>query len=994
MPEVVDTVSSDAQATESQSGSMSRLKKLTSAKSWVSPFRDQNNNSKNLRKQLKDENAITLIHVPSKFTLHPTLEEEKRKKKEQLKKEKVASTSASTKSLKDEPIDTPKADSEVEPVEDGVGEAVSPEETEEKAEEAAEDKSAALEETADTTTDKDADKGAESDDKGTEAADEDSAPAEAPKTPLDNKSGETEAKEAAEGAVELDVTPEAKYAPVEADPKTLEKLQDKPLLLDRYRKLNADAIGSVSKTLDDPNKVVDLGSGLKMTQQQLLDIAAKRVAPVLTSINTEVSKTLQEDQIKHQQNLDGKTANHNKKLQGEFDKFLKKLTKQKETYTAEMDNKLEDLSRMMKNAEINAANFKTQNATDIETANAEYADREEKAVAKHETDKETLLKNHDELVATKKQELEDSKTEQEAATKEIEELQEKKSTLDNKNLELSDEIEKLSAELKEKEDELADLKSKHEEKLAIISKNGSTKEELDEKISSAKKDLEVKRAKKIALGTAVAGLGATLAAYTSKLTEQGQEKAHRTQRLKEAKGHFADWEQEKVDIATQVARQKERDRVEAEANAQAEKERKQKEKEQKEQEEAEERARKEEEAAEAKAAKEKEEAEAKAQREKEADPEYQRQLRIEQREKEQEKLYAERDENTRIHEERKAKEEDEAAKLQAEIEALRQQKDEKAEAARKDAELVAQTKLDEIEKLKKEHDERLRLIQERIDAEELQKSRLLEEVDNLQKIRQLREEKARLATELERDVEINDIQKLIEQREIEVARLSKQIEYDDAEARNYAALQTPHSSKSVNASVPDKVPRDEVELKSKSTASNPAVLPPLKEKEVSSKPEKAEQNNKSSKFGAAAAGVGALGAGAAASAAAGAAAIGSTASGVKNQGSSASNGVGRAPEVRRNSLRNSFKKIFKSDNKQLQPATTATAAPVQKKSTVKAVDIGHQPAAAAEAASSSDEAYSVYEEVSDGEFEANENDPNYFEISEEEFEKHRAKSQR
>ena len=487
MPEVVEsTMSEDGRSSDVSSGSVSRLKKLTSGKSWVSPFRDSSNKSKNLRKQLKEENSIEQIHVPSKFALHPTLEQQKRKEQEKKKAEKLASTTASTKSLKDEPIDTPKADSDVEPVEDGEEETKSDAEADTKAVTLKEDPTDA-EETA----------AAEAVDDDKEKEDDEDKIEEESKAPVDEAdgedaaatSGEIEAKEAAAAPIDLVVQPESKYEPVQLpSQKHLEKLQDKPVLLNRYQLLNADAIGSVSKTLDDPNKVVDLGSGLKMTQQQLLDIAAKRVAPVLTNINNEVSKTLKEDEIKHQQELDNKTSTHNKKLQGEF----------------------EDLSRMMKNAEIAAFNFKTQNTKDIETANDEYKDREEKAVTKHETDKETLLKNHDELEATKKQELEDAKTKQEEATKEIEELQEKKTVLDNKNLELSDEIEKLTSELNEKEAELADLKSKHEEKTAIVEKNRSTKEELDQKIAASKTSLESKKAKHAALVATVAGLGATL----------------------------------------------------------------------------------------------------------------------------------------------------------------------------------------------------------------------------------------------------------------------------------------------------------------------------------------------------------------------------------------------------------------------------------------------------------------------------------------------------
>ena len=106
-----------------------------------------------------------------------------------------------------------------------------------------------------------------------------------------------------ENPIELvDQPSQFKYEPVELPNKeTLDKLQDKPVLLKHYQELNAIGVGSIANRIEDPNKVIELGSGLRMTQQQLLDIAAKRVAPVITNINDEVSKTRQEDEIKRQQ---------------------------------------------------------------------------------------------------------------------------------------------------------------------------------------------------------------------------------------------------------------------------------------------------------------------------------------------------------------------------------------------------------------------------------------------------------------------------------------------------------------------------------------------------------------------------------------------------------------------------------------------------------------------------------------------------------------------
>ena len=138
-------------------------------------------------------------------------------------------------------------------------------------------------------------------------------------------------KQIKENPIELvDQPSQFKYEPVELPNKeTLDKLQDKPVLLKHYQELNAIGVGSIANRIEDPNKVIELGSGLRMTQQQLLDIAAKRVAPVITNINDEVSKTRQEDEIKRQQGLDNKVKKHESKLQSDFEKYLGKIGKKR-----------------------------------------------------------------------------------------------------------------------------------------------------------------------------------------------------------------------------------------------------------------------------------------------------------------------------------------------------------------------------------------------------------------------------------------------------------------------------------------------------------------------------------------------------------------------------------------------------------------------------------------------------------------------------------------
>ncbi|KAM9898302.1 hypothetical protein OXX79_006381, partial [Metschnikowia pulcherrima] len=58
--------------TDSSKGS-SRLKKLTSSSTWTSPFRNPSG-KKNIVKEFKDNNSVSQLHVPKKFTSHPNLD--------------------------------------------------------------------------------------------------------------------------------------------------------------------------------------------------------------------------------------------------------------------------------------------------------------------------------------------------------------------------------------------------------------------------------------------------------------------------------------------------------------------------------------------------------------------------------------------------------------------------------------------------------------------------------------------------------------------------------------------------------------------------------------------------------------------------------------------------------------------------------------------------------------------------------------------------------
>ena len=982
------------------------LKKLASSSSWVSPFRtSESSKQHNLHKQLHESNKLDKITVPKRFQASsapapaPSAKLENGKPSESS----VDEPNASTKSLKDEPINTPNPNASVNEVNEA-NEADDGEKSDAESERPLNEE----ELNADAKSEKedvengDASKAPESE----SVADGEAEKATESKSVAENGQIEKEPESVANGAkddnieqevketpIELVTQPEMKYEPVTApNQEVLDQLKDKPKLLDRYEELNATAIGSVSRHLDDPNKVIDLGQGLKMSQQQILDIAAKRVAPVLANINEAVDKTRKDDELKREQLYDQKVEKHKSKLLGEFDKYVRKIGQKKEKYTKEIETKLAQVENDHNQANADAEEFETTTRKEIETANTEFEEREAKAVEKHANDKETLLKNHDELEATKKQELEEAKEGQVTTTQEIEELQEKKAALDDENSQLSTKIEELTAQLDEQTAQLDDLKGQHQTKTEEIANNKSNKEELDTKIASTKKDLENKRSKHAALSAEVGVLAGVLASYATKLTSLASDRDDQTKRLSQAKDKFKEWQNDKQQMADEIAKDHERQRLEAIHEAETKKHKEElerqaakEEKERLEKEEAEERERKAKEEADELERLKKEKAEAeekdellrlKKEREEEErlkdDPEHQRELRIAQRNLEQQRLMEEREANDTAYAERTKKEQEEADKLQKEIEELEKQKSTKAELDRIEAQKLADAKLLEIQKLKEEHDARLKLFQEKLDFEELQKSRLLEEVEHLKKIRELREEKARLAAEVNRTAEFEDIQHLIDNRELEIAKLTKRIELDDNDLSKF------HNKEIVPVTA-EATPIE-------SSAVSKGVEEPKKKKLTKLFDTPKEK---------VAAGVAA---GAAAGAVAGTA-VASSSSNVKSAVPTSTTSSQESPSsISR--LKSLGKRLSTSRRKSQSPpketnVPTSSTPKAEEDSSLKAipVDVSKQPAAADSKNAVDDdyETYSVYEEVDSLEYEKNKSNPDYLIVSDEEYQKHRTK---
>lgn len=539
-------------STSKETKGSSRLKQLTSSNTWTSPFRT--GKKKNIVQEFRESNDVSKVHLPQKFTSHPTLEAEKKKALNAQAKPLSDATSNSEGAAGEEQVGTESNDAGVDAVAGEVKES-DLDATTAEAEETIDEQVEAINES--------------------NHAAAVAAPTEVSTEPAEASTvGETEGavgpsddnieQQVFETPIELDVPAENKYEPVQPpNQEVLESLQDKPNLLNRYQELNAVAIGSTAKKLDDPNKVVDLGGGLKLTQQQLLDIAAKRVAPLIANINEEVAKSREEDRIVSQNELDTKVAKHQSKLRAAFEKHLGKLEKQKNKITKDHEQQLMALANDHSAAVKSHEDFKTVHARNIETANSEFAEREAKAVEQHEVDKETLLKNHEELEATKKQELQSAKDNQVTIGAEIEELKEKKINVSAHNDELDKEFEELTKQLEERENELQGLKDKLYTERIAVDRHEQTKKELHEKLAAADAEVETRKTHKGKLALEVGALATAVTAYAAHLANLKSEKEKVPGLISAAKENHDNWVQEKKDLAVKVAREHEQQRLEA-----------------------------------------------------------------------------------------------------------------------------------------------------------------------------------------------------------------------------------------------------------------------------------------------------------------------------------------------------------------------------------------------------------------------------------------------
>ncbi|GMF50667.1 unnamed protein product [[Candida] boidinii] len=423
-----------------------------------------------------------------------------------------------------------------------------------------------------------------------------------------------------------------------------QELEDKPKMLSRYQenKLYANqALNNVQ--VANPNKVINLGAGLVLTEAQIFALAAQRVAPVLKSVEDHANVLRKNDEDKAKAIYNAFVTKDQGKLNKDLAKFKSGVDAENKKIVDSYDIRIGAHNKTMAENAAACEAYIASVATQMETDKDEAAKAEEKSAADHITNKENLATKLLTYKEDKEQELVDTKAKQEEEKKLAEEF---KISGDD----FKEKADALEIQLAEKEKELS-------EKLAYLDSLISEKGEhngliMDAKVSKNTNERDLKyataRHEKIKnnvdkLNAHILVLGTSLNKHTGNLTHLNTTgKEEKEVRLSEAHKAREDWDAEQEQMRIEAYKEQERIRIAAEEERKRVEQEKAEEEARlaKEKEEEEARIAKEKEEEEARLAKEKEEEEARLAREKEEKAAKEAKLKKE-REEEHERLQSE-----------------------------------------------------------------------------------------------------------------------------------------------------------------------------------------------------------------------------------------------------------------------------------------------------------------------------------------------------------------
>ncbi|GAV28915.1 hypothetical protein PMKS-002393 [Pichia membranifaciens] len=449
-----------------------------------------------------------------------------------------------------------------------------------------------------------------------------------------------------EVAADAEVTEDEAAEPAAAEPaaaelkekKALPAVQEVPALIKSHPKMlrrykdNFNITSQImnKNRIENLDRRVNLGAGLVLTEEQIYELARKKLEPLMKQIDDRVAENNARDAAAAAKVEEGIRLNDEAVVAKELSQYKSSVDAKTKSVKADHEKKIKELADKAANSKSDTEKHIQDQKDGIVKDEEDAENAEEDAVQKHITDKETLIETADKLKEDKTKELEDAKAKQIEETELTEKFHTDATELQSKQVDLQSELDAKKAELEEKIKKVeALIAAKHEKKESIRSSIKRRKVAdrsfniIDAKHTQAAANFAI-------LSNQVGLLNDRLAAHSTKighLNTTGKDTL--TSKRAEAKKASDDWEdhlaQVRLDEAKKqeqirIAAEEERKRVEQEKLDEEARLKKEKEEEearlQKEKEEEEARLQKEKEEKEAKIAKEKEENEAKIAREK------------------------------------------------------------------------------------------------------------------------------------------------------------------------------------------------------------------------------------------------------------------------------------------------------------------------------------------------------------------------------------------
>lgn len=204
-----------------------------------------------------------------------------------------------------------------------------------------------------------------------------------------------------------------KLVPLSAADPNIKKLSSTPKMLGRYKDNLSIARASMNKNkVENRDRLVGVGGGKALTEDELYAIARQRVQPLLADVDAQVAKRQQDDKTKLEHERKVYAEKDASKLSVELRKFKKELakktaeiTKTHQSTVAVLETKKEQSKKDHDEYIQSTKDQMEQDVTDAEEA-------EKAAAAKHQEDLQKTEENAEQLKKDKTAELEQTKTAQ------------------------------------------------------------------------------------------------------------------------------------------------------------------------------------------------------------------------------------------------------------------------------------------------------------------------------------------------------------------------------------------------------------------------------------------------------------------------------------------------------------------------------------------------------------------------------------------------------